>query len=206
MSGSGLPDISPAQRRILLVMTREILVSALLCPPGSQGGSEARTDLRRHAGHPEVSKLLALHCGLFVTLRRRDRGGELRGCIGRMTSDEPLRTSLPEVAVDTAVRDRRFPPVSAAELPSIGIELSLLSPMTRAAGGWRDIELGIHGIHLSHGLHRAVFLPEVATDQGWDLETTLTRLALKGGMAPGAWKDPMAEILLFTSTHFGEDD
>ena len=35
----------------------------------------------------------------------------------------------------------------------------------------------------------AVFLPQVAPEQGWDLETTLTHLSLKAGLSADAWRE-----------------
>jgi AMMECR1 domain-containing protein len=43
-----------------------------------------------------------------------------------------------------------------------------------------------------------VFLPEVATQQGWGREETLTRLAVKAGLPPDAWRDG-AQFAVFTS-------
>jgi AmmeMemoRadiSam system protein A len=189
------PQIDAGQRRVLLGMTRAAVEVAV--------GAEAAPDPRRQPGSGGVREILSLRCGLFVTLRRKDRGGELRGCIGRMMSERPLRETLPEVAADAALKDRRFPPVDTTELPSLSVELSLLSPM-EPADSWRDIIIGTHGIYLRRGFRSAVFLPEVAVEQGWDLETTLTRLALKGGMDADAWRQADAEFSLFTSIHFAE--
>jgi len=53
---------------------------------------------------------------------------------------------------------------------------------------WRSIReefvVGKHGIILTKGRHQAVFLPQVAPEQGWDKETTLMYLAQKAGLRP----------------------
>ena len=36
--------------------------------------------------------------------------------------------------------------------------------------------------------HSAVFLPQVATEQGWDVPTMLMHLSLKAGLDPDAWE------------------
>ena len=36
---------------------------------------------------------------------------------------------------------------------------------------------------------KAVFLPQVAPEQGWDLATTLGHLALKAGLPPNGWQE-----------------
>ena len=43
--------------------------------------------------------------GVFVTLRRR---GALRGCIGEMTPDRPLRVLVGRMALAAAFEDPRF--------------------------------------------------------------------------------------------------
>ena len=35
----------------------------------------------------------------------------------------------------------------------------------------------------------AVFLPQVAPEQGWDIATTLSHLARKAGLASDAWRE-----------------
>ena len=50
---------------------------------------------------------------------------------------------------------------------------------------------------------RAVYLPEVETDQGWDLQTTLEHLSKKAGLPPDAWRDANYEV--FETVSFGDD-
>ena len=51
----------------------------------------------------------------------------------------------------------------------------------------------------------AVFLPQVATEQGWDRDTLLTHLAQKAGLAPDAWRDG-AQFEVFEAEVFGEPE
>ena len=50
----------------------------------------------------------------------------------------------------------------------------------------------------------AVFLPQVAPEQGWDLATALTYLSRKAGLAPDAWKSPDAKFTVFEAIVFHE--
>lgn len=61
------------------------------------------------------------------------------------------------------------------------------------------IRLGEHGLTLRKGGHFGLYLPEVAAHIRWDLETTLSQLALKAGLAAGAWHQG-AKLEVFTST------
>ncbi len=141
--------------------------------------------------------------GSFVTLKI---GGRLRGCIGDIVPRRPLYRSIVMRAVDAAVHDSRFRPVREEELDRIRIEISALSP-PRKVSSWKEIELGKHGILLYYdGRFRAVYLPQVAPEQGWTLEETLSHLSRKGGLPVDAWRSPRAGFRVFTAQVFGEDE
>ncbi len=145
----------------------------------------------------EPGPSLLENCGAFVTLTR---DGTLRGCIGYIEGIKPLMDAVAENAASAAVRDPRFPPVTPEEVPALELEISALSPLHRVRGP-EDIIIGTHGILLGKNGRQAVFLPQVATEQGWDLETTLDHLALKAGLPPGAWRDN-TEFRVFTAEVF----
>jgi hypothetical protein len=141
--------------------------------------------------------------GVFVTLKI---GGELRGCIGDIFAERPLWAAIAGRAVSSAAEDPRFPPVREEELASIRIEISVLSPLEKVASP-QDIVIGKHGILLLFDGHRrSVYLPQVAPEQGWDLETTLGSLCRKGGLPGEAWRDRRASFEVFTADVFGEDE
>ena len=96
--------------------------------------------------------------------------------------------------------DPRFLPVTTGDLPGLDLELSVLTPLT-AVTGPGDIIIGRHGIVLAKGARRAVFPPQVATEQGWDLATTLTHLALKAGLGPDDWRTG-TDFLVFEAVVF----
>jgi len=130
-----------------------------------------------------------------VTLKKH---GQLRGCIGYILPVEPLVRTVQENTVNACSRDSRFPPVRPGELDDIQVEISVLS-VPEPVPSYRDIEVGRHGIVLKNGSRRAVFLPQVATEQGWNLEETLRHLARKAGLPSGAWKDADTEYSVFTA-------
>jgi AmmeMemoRadiSam system protein B/AmmeMemoRadiSam system protein A len=145
--------------------------------------------------------------GVFVTLNRKDPGeiramGRLRGCIGQPEPVFPLYYGTVQAALDAALRDPRFEPVRAAELPRLEIEVTVLSPR-KPVGSWHDIRLGVHGIVLQKGDKAALFLPQVAPEQGWTLEQTLTALAEKAGLPPDGWREG-ASFSVFTGQAFEE--
>src|SRR5580658_3877508 len=72
----------------------------------------------------ELTEHLRAPHGVFVTLKK---GGELRGCIGKMDFERPLWSNALTAAVASALEDPRFPPVTVPELGEITIEVSILN-------------------------------------------------------------------------------
>lgn len=134
--------------------------------------------------------------GVFVTLRRDER---LRGCIGTFSPQQPLPATVREMAI-AAAHDPRFVnvPVTIHELPRIRIELSVLSPLERTADPL-SLQVGRHGIYVRSRNAAGCFLPEVATEFGWDAAEFLSRCCEeKAHMAADAWKHPDTQVYLFT--------
>jgi hypothetical protein len=137
--------------------------------------------------------------GVFVTLRKK---GDLRGCIGRMIADEPLARLVGVMSLQAAFNDKRFPQLTADELKDIEIEISVLTPMKQVAGA-DDIVVGRDGVLLAKDGYSAVFLPQVATEQGWNREQMLDHLCLKAGLTVGSWKKD-AKFSTFQAIVFSE--
>ncbi|HCE45968.1 MAG TPA: hypothetical protein DET40_20675 [Lentisphaeria bacterium] len=137
----------------------------------------------------------------FVTLKEK---GELRGCIGEIFPSQPLYESVLSNAVNSAVNDPRFNAVARDEVKNLSIEISALTP-PKKVDSYKDIRIGTDGMVLKKSGRSAVFLPQVAPEQGWDLETTLTYLSRKAGLPADAWKEG-ASYLTFQAEVFGEDE
>ncbi len=181
-------DLDALERRSLLRVAREAIAAKLAS---------------RGASLPPLEGGLAAARGAFVTLRRASDGG-LRGCVGQLEGDAPLLMTVVDMAVAAATRDRRFDPVTAGELASLRIEISVLSPPEPIRPS--DVETGRHGLLVRRGARRGVLLPQVPVEQGWDREAFLAHTCEKAGLPPDAWKQPGVELLGFTATVFGEDD
>jgi len=143
------------------------------------------------SGDYQPSRFLSPDCagpqGAFVTLYTFPRKS-LRGCIGRIESEWPLRETVARMAVESALHDPRFDPVTPNELSEIIIHVSALSPLNRVKNE-SEIKIGLHGVVLrAHG-RTGVFLPEVPVEYGWDAVQMLERLcAEKMGLPQGAWR------------------
>ncbi len=136
----------------------------------------------------------------FVTLKKN---GQLRGCIGDIFPQRPLYKSVIGNAIYAAFGDRRFEQLKSDEYDQIKIEISALSAPTPVASP-QDIRIGTDGMVLNKNGHSAIFLPQVAPEQGWDLETTLRQLSMKAGLPADAWKQG-ASFLVFQADVFGEE-
>lgn len=140
--------------------------------------------------------------GVFVTLTTK--AGALRGCIGNLIGYQSVVDQVARLAHEAAFNDPRFEAVTKEELEDLVIEISLLSE-AKPISSPREIRLGIDGIILIHHTQRAVFLPHVALEQGWDLETTLKRLSNKAGLREDGWADSLTTFEVFQSTSFNEE-
>jgi hypothetical protein len=138
--------------------------------------------------------------GAFVTLTI---DGQLRGCIGRIEPDRALGPLVSRMAVSAAFEDPRFQPVTADELDRIHIEISLLTAAQHVDSADR-IVAGRDGVALQKDGARAVFLPQVATEQGWTRDELLDHLCEKAGLAASCWHQG-ASLSTFRADVFGEE-
>lgn len=138
--------------------------------------------------------------GAFVTLKK---GGQLRGCIGHMRSNQELYRTVQEMAIAAATEDPRFPPVAEKEFGDVRIEISVLFPM-QYVDDVDEIEVGRDGLYITSGPYSGVLLPQVATEQGWDREEFLRGVCFKAGLPDDAWQEG-AMLYRFGAQVFGEE-
>jgi AmmeMemoRadiSam system protein A len=179
-------ELTPNQRRLLLRLARTTL--------------EERLDSSPAPPPPPTEGTLSEPRGAFVTLTV---DGKLRGCIGHVVAVEPLWRSVRDNALSAALHDPRFPALTGDELPSVAIEISVLSPL-RLVTSADEVEVGRHGLVIERGRRRGLLLPQVATDYGWDVPTFLDHTCRKAGLPPGAWQADDATVYTFTAEVFSE--
>ena len=146
--------------------------------------------------------------GAFVTLRRHP-GGELRGCIGYPLPVLPLGEAVRSAAVSAATEDPRFPRVRAAELPSLTVEVSVLTlpvPLraSRPDEVVREVTVGRDGLIVDGYGTSGLLLPQVAPEQGWSSEELLEGTCEKAGLPARAWRDPKVRVRRFEAEVFYE--
>ena len=154
---------------------------------------------RTPPGKPHRRSLLS-GAGAFVTLRRAD--GDLRGCIGTQSEEEPLYRTVQDMAVAAATRDPRFPPVAPDEIDALRIEISVLGERVLVRDP-REILIGTHGLAIQCQGRRGLLLPQVASEAGWTAEQFLDRLCVKAGLPDDAWRQE-GSVERFTAQVFDE--
>jgi len=183
-------ELSKEDKKQLLTLPRKTIIYALQnrrVPPITELGVTISDEMNRPGA-------------AFVTLKKSHR---LRGCIGDIFPQRPLYKSVIINAINAAVNDRRFYPVTEDECNDITIEISVLTAPKPIASP-DEIRIGIDGVVLNKNGHSAVFLPQVAPEQGWDVNQMLTQLSLKAGLPGVAWKEG-ANFLVFQADVFGEE-
>ena len=180
-------ELEPREQKALLALARQTIAGLV--------GAPAPESPPQDLPGPEMER------GAFVTLHEH---GRLRGCIGNFVGQGPLTRTIEEMAVAAASQDPRFPPLRRDELDQVDLEISVLSPL-RSIEDVSEIKVGVHGIYIISPRGRGVLLPQVATEYGWDRDTFLDQTCVKAGLAPGCWRQPDTEILIFSAQVFGEE-
>jgi len=169
--------INTTDQKKILVYVRELLKARLTAGP------EPKLELNR--------EVMDQRRGIFVTLKLQ---GRLRGCIGHILGEEPLRKSIPHMTLAAAFEDPRFPPLSLNELEGLKFHVSLLTEPVPVKS-YKDIRTGTDGIIVTHGWKKGVYLPEVATETGWDAKTFFESCALeKAGLTEQELSEAGIEI------------
>ncbi len=169
--------LNKAEQQKVLSYVRELLEACLT------GGPEPRLELGRD--------VMEQKRGIFVTLKLR---GRLRGCIGHILGDEPLRKSIHDMTLAAAFEDPRFPPLALDELKDLKTHISLLTEPVPIKS-YKDIRTGTDGIIVTRGWKKGVYLPEVATETGWNPKTFFESCALeKAGLTEQELPDARIEV------------
>ncbi len=172
-SGKWTPGLTDKEKQTLFAIAEDTLKWCV-------GGSKQAFSFDKY----ELTDKLKAPTGTFVTLKIQ---GRLRGCIGSLVPREPLYRSVHSNAINASTRDFRFRPVTPGELARIDVHISILSPIVEIPS-LDKFQLGAHGIIVEKGRHCAVYLPEVAVEQKWTKEETLSSLSQKAGMGPQDWR------------------
>jgi len=185
--------LTPEEKKELLLLARESIVHAA-----------AGKRLPALSGE-RITENLRTNGAAFVTLTI---GGELRGCIGSLQAYRPLVEDVQQHAVDAALNDYRFQPVTEMEVPLLEIEISVLTkpePLRYSSPADLPILLhpGVDGVVLRDGPLSATFLPQV-----WEQlpvpEAFLGHLCQKMGVSADHWRKKVLQVSIYHVEEFKE--
>jgi AmmeMemoRadiSam system protein A len=154
----------------------------------------------------ETAPWLAKRGACFVTLTQH---GELRGCIGTLQAHRSLLDDVKSNAVSAALRDPRFPPLSAQELNLTVIEISLLSPTAalefkNEADALAQLRPGVDGVVFEFGRNRSTFLPQV-WEQLPQPTQFMAHLKRKAGLSDNFWAEGI-KLSRYSVTKWHEEE
>ena len=178
-------EFSLEERLVLLKLAHESILSALehreisLTPPSP------------HLAEPQ---------GAFATIYFQ---GLLRGCVGYVVPAASLYRTVAETARAAAFDDTRFSPITIGEAAALEVSLSILSPLKVV--GPEEIEIGVHGLVISHGGRRGLLLPQVPVEHQWDRSTFIEQTCRKAGL-PVDTLQKGATLQVFSAEVFGDRD
>jgi len=186
---------SEEQGQVLVKLARKTIMEKL-----GRNTPESESDALASALNDECFQS---HCGTFVTLKIH---GQLRGCIGNLTSTESVLQGVRHNAVNAAFHDPRFSALSDDDLERTEIEVSILTeprPLEYRDGQdlIKKLHVNVDGVIIQKGHASATFLPQV-----WEQlprpEEFLTHLCLKAGLPSDAWKSSEPEVLTYQVQYF----
>lgn len=187
--------VGKEDQKFLLELARQTLESYL----GEGKVPEVNEDL--------LSDTLTEKQGCFVTL---ERDNQLRGCIGHIIPQESLYQCVIANALNAALNDRRFMPVTEDELPLVDIEVSVLTVPEELEYGSSDellemLRQEIDGVIVRSGMNQATYLPQVWSNFNNEKETFMSSLCEKGGLEADCWKDMKTKVLTYQAQVFEEE-
>jgi AmmeMemoRadiSam system protein A len=182
------PDLNaplePAERDTLLRLAWRTLVGHLTDRPIKDSDLEAY----------DLTPRLQGKRGCFVTLQK---GGQTRGRQGDIDASRPLYQQAIVFTRRAATRDPRFLPLTDLDLPDVVVEIEVIGERRRVDGP-AQIEVARQGVFLEKWGRRALFLPGLASSQGWGAQRTLDELCKQASLPAGAWSQG-ARIEVFTT-------
>ncbi len=108
---------------------------------------------------PDLGPSEPKRSGCFVSIHMKDTD-ELRGCIGTIAPTcDTLAEEIIQNAVSAALRDPRFPPISAEELPRLSINVDVLFPPEPAKVA--ELDPRRYGVIVTQGFKRGLLLPDL---------------------------------------------
>ncbi len=193
MSENSQNFLTEENRQLLITLAREVLSVYL-------------KDHQRITDPEDISSDLKEKMGVFVTLKRIE-GGIEKSIIsmGYPLPVKPLFVALIDSVIACATRARMQDLIDDPD--SIILEISVLGRIEeiqaeRRVNYPKQIKIGQDGIMVERDFQRALILPQVPVEHGWDEIDLLSETCLKAGLSPDAWLENDTRIYKFRAKIF----
>lgn len=145
----------------------------------------ARKAVEKYIRHKEIARPRKLtpemkqKAGVFVSIHKY---GQIRGCIGTF---QPARSNVAgEIvrnAINSAIRDHRFSPVTPEELPQLTYKVDILTK-PEPVSSKSELDPGKYGILVEYRDKRGLILPNLEGVHSVDQQIEIA--SAKGGILP----------------------
>ena len=156
------------------------------------------------------SKKLFERAGVFVTLNTIKNGNKkLRGCIGYPYPTHILIEAIIDSAINAAIHDPRFLPLTITEINTVVFEVSVLTPpniieINDPKEVAKKITIGKDGLIVERGPYKGLLLPQVPIEWGWNPEEFVSQCCIKAGLPSDSWMSKQTKIYTFQAIIFEE--
>lgn len=157
---------------------------------------------RKHPG--SMIDAFYTRTGAIVRLESAFGHGGLRGCAGDYDGTDQLGHAIVDAAIAAASADSCGSEIGPAELGNIAVSVCIVRDLGSTEDPEADLELGRHGVALTHGGETTWLYPTVPVENGWTPREYLERTCRKAGLAPDAWRDDDVTVELFEGAVFRE--
>ena len=146
--------------------------------------------------------------GVFVTLNKNN---QLRGCIGYPEPIESAIQATISVAIAAASEDPRFPHVIPEEYDNLEFEVTVLTKpqlmeIAHPSEYLNNIKIGKDGLMIKKGYSKGLLLPQVATENNFDVETFLEHTCMKAGISADSYLDESCDVYTFQGQILNSDN
>lgn len=146
--------------------------------------------------------------GVFVTLNKNN---QLRGCIGYPEPIESAIQATISVAIAAASEDPRFPQVIPEEYDNLEFEVTVLTKpqlmeIAHPSEYLNNIQIGKDGLMIKKGYSKGLLLPQVATENNFDVETFLEHTCMKAGISADSYLDESCDVYTFQGKYLNSNN
>lgn len=164
--------------------------------------SYVRNGQREHPG--SMREAFYNRTGAIVRIESAHGRGGLRGCAGEYNGSDQLGHAIVDAAIEAASADSCGSEIGPAELQNITVSVCIVRSLTPSDDPEAELELGRHGLAVTHHGETTWLYPTVPVENGWTPIEYLERTCRKAGLAPDAWGDDDVTVELFEGAVFRE--